>query len=529
MKPATDTLYPLEQRQPFSRSLLWDLQRRYFAARGAAAWSLGEVPHYVTSNPVIADAYAELVFAFWRDRQALFPDDAPLHVCELGAGPGRFAFYFLKRLQRLCALHGAPQRAFRYVLSDFTQRNLDAWRGHACFGEFFGSGVLDIALFDVNHPGDLELQVSGERLAAGALSQPLVAIANYVFDSVPQSLYYFSEGRAHECLLTLALAEDPAELDAADFLERVRLHYDYQPCAAPPEEPALLALYAETLDEAHVLVPAAGLHCLRRLREIAPQGVFLLSADKGEHRIERVGMQEPPGLVRHGSFSLSVNYHALKVSCEQAGGLALLQERECDGIAVAGFLMVERAAEHAATRRAWQAAVQDFSPGEYLAVSQHARAHIPEINLAAMIAYVRLGRCDSHLFAHYLPRLRELAGEFDADERARVAALIDEVWEMYFPLGEIRDLSYDMACLLYEMDDYPRALQYFQRSLQIYGPHTGTYCNMAVCHQLLGQPELAEPLARKVVQADPENHTAQELLETLVRDIASRRKHASEE
>ncbi len=49
-----------------SRSILWDLQAAYFAERGIDAWRQGEVPHYVTSNPTIAAAYAEIVFAFRR-------------------------------------------------------------------------------------------------------------------------------------------------------------------------------------------------------------------------------------------------------------------------------------------------------------------------------------------------------------------------------------------------------------------------------------------------------------------------------
>lgn len=84
------------------------------------------MPHCVNSTPVVADTYAELIFAFRRDRQALFPGHGPLYFCELGSGSGRFAFHFLKRLLRLCAQRWAPPFAFRYVLTDFTQSNLDA-------------------------------------------------------------------------------------------------------------------------------------------------------------------------------------------------------------------------------------------------------------------------------------------------------------------------------------------------------------------------------------------------------------------
>ena len=48
----------LQSRQRLSRSLLWQLQRRYFAQAGLDAWRSGTVPHYVTSNPFIARAYA---------------------------------------------------------------------------------------------------------------------------------------------------------------------------------------------------------------------------------------------------------------------------------------------------------------------------------------------------------------------------------------------------------------------------------------------------------------------------------------
>jgi hypothetical protein len=49
-----------------------------------------------------------------------------LYICELGSGSGRFAFHFLKRLLRLCAQRWTAPFAFRYVLTDFTQSNLDA-------------------------------------------------------------------------------------------------------------------------------------------------------------------------------------------------------------------------------------------------------------------------------------------------------------------------------------------------------------------------------------------------------------------
>src|SRR5512133_2789896 len=85
--------YTLESGRPLAQSSLWRLQRRYFDEAGIAAWSAGDVPLYVTSNPFIARTYAQTVAAFVRDgmtAQTIDPSQ-PLYVLELGAGSGRFA------------------------------------------------------------------------------------------------------------------------------------------------------------------------------------------------------------------------------------------------------------------------------------------------------------------------------------------------------------------------------------------------------------------------------------------------------
>ena len=129
-----------------------------------------------------------------------------------------------------------------------------------------------------------------------------------------------------------------------------------------------------------------------------------------------------------------------------------------------------------------------------------------------ILAYVRLSLYDSHQFARYLPRLTELAPELNARDRRNLSDTVDKVWDLYYPLGEEVDLAHQIACLLYEMDDYARALTFFERSIDIYREHTGTLYNMAVCYQFLDQHEQAETLLRKVVQHDPDNHPAQTLL-----------------
>jgi hypothetical protein len=490
----------LERPRQLSQSLLWKLQARYFADRGVEAWRRAEVPHYLTSNPTVADSYAEITFSFLRDRVRLAgagrAPAAPIYICELGAGSGRFAFHFLSRLMRLCDQAGVAPAAFKYVLTDAAEANLRFWLRHPRLQPFFERGLLDLAAFDVASPGELELHLGGAKLRAADLEQPLVVIANYLFDSIPQDLLYVGKnGECEQCMVSLTIDEDPARLSAAQLLERLSYHYERHRTEVVYDEPWLQELvsgYRNALRETYLLFPAPGLRCLHRLRALSSQGLLLLSADKGEHRLSMLQAKGPPALARHGSFSLTVNYHAIKAFCERNGGLAMFPEAPHASLNVSACLMVPEAKGHTETLRACARHVQEFSPDDFYTIVSHAGRTIGSMSVEEILAYLRLSRYDAHQLGRYLPRLIELAPGFGGDQYHAVIAAVDRVWSLYFPLGEKLDVANGIARLLYEMNDYRGALEYFRRSIEIYGADTGTMSNMAMCRRLLGQEEQAQ-------------------------------------
>ncbi len=519
-KPKT-TGYIIAEKQPFAQSLLWEWQQHYFANMGVEAWRQSEVPHYVTSNPTMANSYAEIVFALWRDQQRPGqPDkasDEPLYVSELGAGSGRFAFHFLKRLTHLCHQAALSPVSFCYILTDVAESNLDFLHRHPRFQAYFESGLLDLAHFDVNQSSQLHLRLRDQTITPASLNRPLVAIANYLFDSIPQDLFYINDDRCYQGLMSLMTPEDPTTLSLEQTLANMHYTYHYRELTEPPYPEAylqqLISTYQGTLSDTHLLFPVVGLRCLQRLRALSKLGMLLLSADKGQHRLSALQGRKPPRLMVHGAcISLSVNYHALKAFCEQSGGMALFPDYHHRRLIVSTLLLLNEAGSYTETQRAYQRHVQEFSPEEFHTITIHARKSIPEMSVEEILAYVRLSLYDSHQFAHYLPHLTELAPQLNSKERRNLSDAVDKVWDLYFPLGEEVDLAHQIACLLYEMDDYALALTYFERSTEIYGEYIGTLYNMAVCYQFLEQHEQAESLLCKVLKYEPDNHQAKSLL-----------------
>lgn len=94
-------------------------------------------------------------------------------------------------------------------MTDFFESNLESWRALPCLQRFIASGHLDFAVFDALDGTDFTLQQAGVRprvgccwfpllhsrlarqitLNASTLRNPLIIVANYVFDTLPHDVY----------------------------------------------------------------------------------------------------------------------------------------------------------------------------------------------------------------------------------------------------------------------------------------------------------------------------------------------------
>ncbi|HEX3156253.1 MAG TPA: hypothetical protein VHV32_16620, partial [Candidatus Angelobacter sp.] len=115
----------LETDVPLSQSVIWRLQRDFYAQRGLKAWNEDLVPSYITNNPFVAEIYAGIVAAFVQDcmshpqrgSSALWRESS-LRILELGAGTGKFSYLFLRKLTALLQSNNIPSQLVRYCMTD---------------------------------------------------------------------------------------------------------------------------------------------------------------------------------------------------------------------------------------------------------------------------------------------------------------------------------------------------------------------------------------------------------------------------
>jgi tetratricopeptide (TPR) repeat protein len=508
----------LEQGQVLSRSVLWDLQRRFFDRVGPAAWSRGTVPQYITTNPFMAGACGDVVLGWLRDWQssdAPLPSDLPVNILELGGGSGRFAYHFLRRFLPSWRRCGARGAAVRYILTDSTPANVAAWQAHRRLRPFADAGLLDFAVFDPLSDEEVHLLESGEVLAAGGVSQPLAVLANYFFDSIAQDAYSIRAGRLHECRVTVKVAGPAPDLDEANLIDRLRLSWEHHP-ASPDcnDEPAcneLLRRYQKRLDDTVFLLPVGALRCLERLERLAGGRLLLLAGDKGPTREEGLLGQEAPEVVLHGSFSLPVNYHALAFVVRRRGGRCLLPRPRPRRLALAAFQFGLGPGEDGETRQAFARAASGFNPDDFYLLKKRMEALGEELGAEEWLALLRLSGHDANLVLVGFHALLAQLGTASAAVKNEMRQVLRAVWKMYFPLGEESDLALLLGVLHAQVGHWPDAIRYYRHSLRLAGPSADAFFHMALSLERMGRRAEAARCVSRALRLDPAHGPARSL------------------
>ncbi|HZU31815.1 MAG TPA: SAM-dependent methyltransferase, partial [Candidatus Angelobacter sp.] len=390
--PAMSTSRVLERDVPLSQSLIWRLQQNFYAQRGIKAWTEDMVPSYITNNPLIAEMYAEIVAAYLaecvelaqKQKQPLSPEN-PLRVLELGAGTGKFSCLFLRKIRILLQDKKLPAKIIRYCMTDCSESLVAGWRANRYLAEFVDAGILEFQLVRAE-----------DEQPEQQVKSPLVVIANYVFDSLPQDAFIITDGQISEALVTTTTNEAESSF-SPPALASLQLSFRNVPVSSTryPDKSwnAILEHYRGSLGTATVLFPSAALNLLQQLSKSSNGRMLVLAADKGFTREDTlVFSQGPPSLEFHGGnhcFSQKVNLDAMARYFWKSGGEAFLPQKYFSILNICAFLAHGPGEEFPATRKAYQDALAGFGPDDLFALMSWLNAHLEEISVAQALALLR--------------------------------------------------------------------------------------------------------------------------------------------
>lgn len=490
----TNERFVIQSKTPFAESIIWQLNRDFYQEQGIKAWSEGVVPHQMTSNSQVGKTYAELIFAFLKDLAEKGKIQEVVYIVELGAGHGRLAFHILKHLQKLVASTTRELPNYCYILSDIVEDNLSFFMDHPQLQVYLEQGQLDVAYFDAIGSKEMQLRYAKKTIYAQELNTPILAVANYFFDSIPNDLYYINDRTISACSVSIESNVDPVGVDINSVFKAMKMTYYVDPVNAPPyENPILneiLDEYKDLVTDSYIFYPEKGMHCLDNLRNFSTEGLMLLTMDKGFHEASTLSGKKEPDIISHGSFSLWVNYHTLGSYCEKQGGTTFFPSFSNFHLELACLMFLPDGESYTETKTAYEKVVDDFGPDDFNSIKKLAYANVAQLTLRDLIAIFRLSSYDSNIFSKFFPKVKHLSKVITHEERDRLVQTIDRVWDMYFHINEPFDLAYETGGVLYDLGHYTKALTKFQQSLALCGDKADVYYNQALCYYQLRKDKL---------------------------------------
>jgi hypothetical protein len=510
--------HKLEENAIFSKSVLWEYQRQYFDAQGIDAWA-NKVPYFVTSNAYIGAAYAEIILAYLHDcnNQKKINAAEPIYIIELGTGSGRFSFYCLKWL---FASPLGKSLNICYIMSDFTEHNLEFWQMQDIFKEYIENGQLDFAIFNLEKDNSIILHHQRKKITPHSLSNPMVVIGNYIFDTVSHDAFYVNNAQLYNTLCTVStdVEQDYSDKQPIDFTAlSVDFSIDNKPIENYYEDVVcnnILKDYQNKLIDTHFLFPIGGIRTLSALASWTSQSVLLLSTDKGHSLTEEFKKGGAPSVTFHGSFSVMVNFHAIGEYCKKIGG-DNYELSAHHGTKTHAFLFKDQLKNFAFTKQALHKYLEIFSPSDFLNLHEHIKDTVSNATLPKLISYLRLAHFDPRTF-HYLENnIRKLLKDADTLSLASLNATLDQVLLNIYYIPNDFDTYAEIGSCFYEQENYLRALECYQKSVYTISNPAYSWHNMGLCYYFLQNLQEGLICFNKAIALDPTNTDTQEWINIL--------------
>lgn len=513
----------IEEKQQFSKSALWAAQREYYDTEGIDAWA-ADVPFYVTSNPFIAHCYANVAIRFIQDWVRKNPEacDEPFYFLELGTGPGQFSYYLLKTFLEIQDRLGLNTLKIRYVMSDFTEKNIEFWAQHEKLKPFVESGVLDFAQLDLENDLEISIQTSGVSLGEGSIKNPLIVVANYIFDTLRTDIFTIKDGKLFESAVSLKTDKSnyngskPKNWEKVDVdHEAIEVQGDYYDDV---HYNAVLTAYHDALSETHFLFPIATMDALKRLKAISNGKMLVLSSDKAYSTMEEQDELEYPELAFHGSFSVMANFDAIARVFKNSGGDALLQTPR-EGITTGVFAAGLQFSDYPETSLALEEHIEGFSPGDYFLLHDQVCNEDEDVKLEVYAALLSMSRWDPYVYDLVNERVVELLDEVDYDTLEYLSHNMHKIADNFYFVPGSDDVLFNIGLFFHEAEKYDEALPYYQESIRIFGEqHVAAY-NLAICYYELGKLDEALRLFERSLEIDPKQKDAKDWIKTVGKEL----------
>lgn len=498
-----------------SESKLWKQQTDFYTSSGIEAWN-NKIPFYATSSAYIGYTYALLIINYIKDCVELkqhVPLE-PFYVMEIGSGSGQFGFHTIRQLHELRKQMNLEKVPIVYVMTDVVEKNIDFWQKHPVLQPYIQSGVLDFAHFDILNTDTITLINSGRILQppkeGKTNGNPLIVLANYVFDSLPVDIFKIENRKVQEVLVDKnkeAIFPQGYSTNLASNLSAIGLEPHFKEISGQyytdPDKNAVLNSYFNNTEQGWILFPSGAMDAVNYLARLSGNRLFLLVTDKGfSHHASSFFRSEPEMMLHDGAFSFMTNFHALGMQFIQKGGGFKHQEIQQSLLTEAFFLGIEQE-KLLNTNQAFSVMTKSHSVAAMFNIYSFLSSNRHNCPADTFIGFLEMSRWDAvvfNVFADMLPVYRQNGPSTTIED---LSIHLEKVADTFYYLPDCKDTLAELGVFYQELKDYSKAMFYYRLSGIYFKKQDYVLYNMGLCHYFLKEYDEARALFKAVLEMTP--------------------------
>jgi hypothetical protein len=477
---APPTSVILETGHPLSKSLLWKIQEDFYSSMGINAWDQN-VPCFITSSVYMAECYADMILAFLRDYMPYLNLDEPIYILEMATGTGRFSHLMLKELEKKLSYFEQCQKvSIKYIMTDFTDSNPIFWENHEKFKPYIDKGLLDFAVFNPLIDQSFTLRLSGQQVSSDIVKNPMIAIANYFFDTILQDVFRVESKRLQEGTVTLERNLEGIDPESAPHISQITPSFTYRELRTEKyyddaRMNDVLRFYKHNIKNGTLIFPLGALQVTGNLLKLSHNNLMLLSSDKAFNSYEYMTRYYQHDYVIHdGAFSYMVNYDAIS-RYFTLGDKGKCYSTESHNLSLQTVCCLELDHPECAFEQMqylFREKIDRWNPiNTICTLLPEEFEKNPIAKLEYWLAYIRLNLADPKIFGLVTKHLIDNMGHItpvQQQDLLRLMAMAAENY-YYFP-GEV-NLPFWFSQLFFSMSMYHESVECLDNAMNRYGAH----------------------------------------------------------
>jgi hypothetical protein len=440
------------------------------------------------------------------------------------------SFYLMKELARKRQFFPQiSQIKIKYVMCDFSTNTINDWLKNEELAKYRQDETLDFAMFKPEEQTEITTY-DGLRIAADTVKNPVIAIANYFFDSLRHDAFRVKDHRLEEVLHTFYV-DDIEAISSGNPFDSLRKRETYVEITGDyygdPLLDNVLKSYAPQFDKATILFPVGAFTCLKNLRTMTNNKLVLLSTDKGytdPHFVE--GLWEQPFVSHHGIFSYSVNYDAIAKYFAELGGFSMGSNVLSFSVETQMSVLFDGATPQTMPMTAYhfQENVSRKNPINYLYYAQNLLVTPGTCTkndmLRTYISFVRTASCDPVALYMCGELIANSVADINGELRRNLMDMLDEVEQNFYHVRARTDALYYLGKIRYMLDDYAGCVRVLQRSMRMFGENSHSLYYLAACAEIKHDYKSALSYYSRSLQLEPTCDVTRRAVERMASKLA---------